>query len=627
MAISFNPRKSGSIRSAVARHLAALGIGFGLALAALALLLAPKVAAQQGGALSGKDIAEMFKPGVVQVETDWTANASVPQWSLPPASVQALEAVATREIKAGTISGSQTDILNAMITEMARNPLQYLVPTDQADPAVKNPLGVKATGSGFIITPDGYIVTNEHVVAQTDEVNELFVNTLMQQLTDTDVANLQKALNDIVLTEDEKKLYTQAMAAYYSKYAQLSVQPRAVSVQIGIAIPGLPTLAKGIVCDVRKEGQVTPGKDVAVLKIEQTNLPTVPVGDDTKMEVGDKVFVIGFPAVADQAGTSNPTGVEPTFTSGDISARKTMEGGWQALQTDADITNGNSGGPAFNEQGQVIGIATFGVPTATAAGINFLVPMSIADQYLNELNIKPQESQLSKQYIEALGDYHAGKCSTALKEFENIKELNPGFPFVQNYITQSSPGGGCVPVSTFPMTYVIVGGVVLLVVIIVAAFALMKKKPAPAMAGAGAGATAMQMPTGAGAPPQMQAGYPPAGMPGGAPVMGALPPRSYGSLQCTSGSAAGRRFEVTKSGLLIGRDSAKCQIVLTDDAVSKEHAWVVPVDEGVMLIDRGSTNGVFVNSVDSPKVSKVQLHHGDKIYIGKGTAVFTYLSS
>ena len=626
MATSANPRNGGSFRSGMKRRLAVLAIGLGLMIAAVVLLLTPKVSAQQGAALSGKDIAEMFKPGVVQVETDWTATATVPQWALPPASIQALEAVATREIKAGTISGSQTDILNAMITEMAKNPLQYLVPTDQADPAVKNPLGVKATGSGFIITPDGYIVTNEHVVAQTSEVTDLFVNTLLQQLTDSDVANLQKALNDIVLTDDEKKLYTQAMSAYYAQYAKLAIQPRSVSVQIGIAIPGLPTVAKGVVCDVRKDGEVSPGKDVAVLKIEQTNLPTVPVGDDTKMEVGDKVFVIGFPAVADEAGTSNPVGVEPTFTSGDISARKTMVGGWQALQTDADITNGNSGGPAFNEQGQVIGIATFGVPTATAAGINFLVPMSIADQYLNELNIKPQESDLSKQYIQALSDFHAGKCSTALKEFENIKELNPGFPFVQNYITQSSPNGGCVPTNVFPTTYVVVGGVVLLLVIIVAAFALMKKKPAPAMAGAGAGATNMQMPMGAGAPPQMQAGYPPAGMPGGAP-MGALPPRSYGSLQCISGSAAGRRFEVTKAGLLIGRDSAKCQVVLTDDSVSKEHAWVVPVDEGVMLIDRGSTNGVFVNSPDSPKVSKVQLHHGDKIYIGKGTAAFTYLSS
>jgi pSer/pThr/pTyr-binding forkhead associated (FHA) protein len=46
-----------------------------------------------------------------------------------------------------------------------------------------------------------------------------------------------------------------------------------------------------------------------------------------------------------------------------------------------------------------------------------------------------------------------------------------------------------------------------------------------------------------------------------------------------------------------------------------------------VLIDRGSTNGVFLNSIDTPKVSKVTLHHGDKIFIGKGAATFTYLSS
>jgi S1-C subfamily serine protease len=614
------------------RRFAALGIGLALTLAAAALLLAPKVTAQQGAVLSGKDIAEMYKPGVVQVETIWTANATVNQWALPAASVQALEDVATREAKAGTIGGDANAIFAAMILELSKNPLQYLVPTGQNDPDVKNPLGVKSQGSGFIITPDGYIVTNEHVVAETGEVTDLFVNTLLTQLLNADVSRMQASMNkgNLTFTDEEQKEYKLAMAAYYTKYATLDVQPRSVSVQIGIAIPGLPTIAKGVPADVRKDGEVTPGKDVAVLKIEQPNQPTVPVGDDTKLEVGDKVYVIGFPAAADEAGTSNPAGVEPTFTSGDISARKTMAGGWQALQTDADITQGNSGGPAFNEQGQVIGIATFGIPTSTAAGINFLVPMSIADQYLNELNIKPQESELSKQYIQALSDFHAGKCSTALKEFEQIKELNPGFPDVQNYIDQTAgDNAACKPVTTFPMMYVIIGGVAVILVIIVAVFALTKKKPAPAMAGAGA--ASMQMPMGAGAPPPMMAGAPPAGMPGGAmqggPPMGALPPRSYGSLQCTAGSAAGRRFEITKAGLLIGRDSAKCQVVLTDDAVSKEHAWIVPVDDGVMVIDRGSTNGVFVNSVDAPKVSKVKLQHGDKIYIGKGSAVFTYLSS
>jgi pSer/pThr/pTyr-binding forkhead associated (FHA) protein len=46
-----------------------------------------------------------------------------------------------------------------------------------------------------------------------------------------------------------------------------------------------------------------------------------------------------------------------------------------------------------------------------------------------------------------------------------------------------------------------------------------------------------------------------------------------------------------------------------------------------VVIDRGSTNGTFINSPNSPKVSKMKLQNGDKIFIGKGAAVFTYLTS
>ncbi|MGO9641448.1 MAG: trypsin-like peptidase domain-containing protein [Candidatus Acidiferrales bacterium] len=621
MGTSFNPRTGGGLRAAIARRFAALGIGLALTLAAAALLFAPKVKAQQSTALSGKDIAEMYKPGVVMVITVYKSTLSVPAWDLPAASATALHNFALQQAKAGIITGSEQDMLRAELQELQNNPLQYLVPTNQI--IQKQDMPEAFSGSGFIITPDGYIVTNAHVVSMADaDLKNLFATDLLKELIPNDVAALQKALN-VQLSDEEQTMFGKALLVYYVHNLVLTQPTTTVTAQIGIAIPGLPTISKSIICDVRKVGEITPGKDVAVLKIELKDLPTVPVGDDTKLETGDKVFVMGFPGGAELS--SNPVGVEPTLTSGEVSARKTMPGGWQAIQTDAAINHGNSGGPAFNEQGQVIGIATFGSDNAQA--INFLVPMNIADQYLNELNIKPQESDLSKKYIQALSDFHSGKCSTALKEFEEIKELNPGFPYVQDFISQSTSCKETTP--TFPMMYVIIGGVVLLLVIIIAAFALMKKKPAPAMAGAGA--ATMQMPMGAGAPPPMMAGAPPAGMPGGAmqggAPMGALPPRSYGSLQCTAGSAAGRRFEITKSGLLIGRDSAKCQVVLTDDAVSKEHAWIVPVDDGVMVIDRGSTNGVFVNSVDAPKVSKVKLQHGDKIYIGKGSAVFTYLSS
>ena len=95
-----------------------------------------------------------------------------------------------------------------------------------------------------------------------------------------------------------------------------------------------------------------------------------------------------------------------------------------------------------------------------------------------------------------------------------------------------------------------------------------------------------------------------------------------------SGSASGKRYKITKSGLLIGTDANRCQIVVSEDTVSREHAWIVPVDNRIVVIDRGSTNGTFINSVDSPRVSKVGLQNGDRVYLGKkGAVVLTYLSS
>jgi pSer/pThr/pTyr-binding forkhead associated (FHA) protein len=96
----------------------------------------------------------------------------------------------------------------------------------------------------------------------------------------------------------------------------------------------------------------------------------------------------------------------------------------------------------------------------------------------------------------------------------------------------------------------------------------------------------------------------------------------------TAGSLSGQKFKITKAGILVGTDPSKCQICVTEDAISHEHAWIVPVDNRVVVIDRGSTNGTYINSVDSPRVSKVGLQNGDRVYLGKkGTVVLTYFSS
>jgi serine protease Do len=165
----------------------------------------------------------------------------------------------------------------------------------------------RSLGSGFIISKDGYILTNNHVVEDADEVK---------------------------VTLSDEKTYD----------------------------------AKIIGTDDRT--------DLAILKIEvDHDLPIVPLGDSSKLEVGDWVIAIG-----------NPFGLERTVTAGIVSARGRVIGSGpydDFIQTDASINPGNSGGPLFNLQGEVVGINAAIV--AGGQGIGFAIPVNMAKDLLPQL--------------------------------------------------------------------------------------------------------------------------------------------------------------------------------------------------------------------------------------------------
>jgi serine protease Do len=119
--------------------------------------------------------------------------------------------------------------------------------------------------------------------------------------------------------------------------------------------------------------------DLALLKVEaKTPLPAASWGDSSKAKVGDWVLAIG-----------NPFGLGGTVTAGIISAtaRDIHSGPYDDyLQTDASINRGNSGGPMFNLQGEVIGINTaIYSPTGGSIGIGFAVPTALAEPIINQL--------------------------------------------------------------------------------------------------------------------------------------------------------------------------------------------------------------------------------------------------
>ncbi len=170
----------------------------------------------------------------------------------------------------------------------------------------------KATslGSGFVIDPAGYIVTNNHVIADADEIT--------------------------VILHDNTNLK-----------------------------------AKVIGRDTKT--------DIALLKVKADKpLTAVAWGDSDKARVGDWVLAIG-----------NPFGLGGSVTAGILSARQRdiNSGPYDDfLQTDAPINRGNSGGPMFNMDGQVIGINTaIYSPSGGSIGIGFAIPSALAEEVVSEL--------------------------------------------------------------------------------------------------------------------------------------------------------------------------------------------------------------------------------------------------
>ena len=174
--------------------------------------------------------------------------------------------------------------------------------------------GGSASGTGIVMTADGYIITNEHVVDGGESYT--------------------------VLLHDD------------SQYTATLVGADAVS-------------------------------DLAVLKIDASGLTAAEFGDSTTVEVGDTVVAIGDPLGIELRGT---------MTDGIISAinRDVTTNGrtLTLLQTNAQLNNGNSGGPLINIYGQVIGINTMKMGsyyTTSVEGIGFAIPISSAKPIIDEL--------------------------------------------------------------------------------------------------------------------------------------------------------------------------------------------------------------------------------------------------
>lgn len=403
------------------------------------LSLTPCAGHTQPQDVKASRLFELAKPATVLIEATCEVTASWPVWHWSGENVRLFHERASRRAENRGID----DMILARSEELLENFNDYLAPQDARRTETE---ASSAQGSGFVITPDGYVVTNAHVVVWTDEDLESVIEELNKKRVAASMEVLAKDEDFAGGSDEAMANVEEALQSWCSQHIKIDKKEVTALVAAGVAVPGVASEYKGSPAEIVAVGEPAPGKDVAILKVAGNNMQTLPLGDDKAINPGDRVYVVGYPAAA----TFHPylkqdVPHDPTLTAGVVSAKKAMPGDWEVMQTDADFTHGNSGGPALDSAGRVIGIATFGSLEPTASGqdvtavpgMNWLIPVSIAMEFLQRHNIKPQEGTVSKLYAQALDAFDAHHYRKALAIFQQINTISPAHPYVQSFISKS----------------------------------------------------------------------------------------------------------------------------------------------------------------------------------------------
>jgi len=432
--------------------------------------------------LSPVQIAERNKPGTVMILATFTGKVTAIQ---PYIDEDALGQLALQVRENLEAEGRFTTDLfwSTYIKSFSQHIEKYMA---RGNERVSKELNTTMVGSGFIITPDGYVITNAHVVDENDETTkQSFAEQAFQEIMDQDAKDLEKSMGR-KLTEDERKDLTSANSWYFSQTLEVGRIEKDFSVILGISGKDGKIKPLNIPAKLVTQGAAIPGKDVAILKLQKKHeYPTIRVGNDKEMRVGDQVYVLGYPAVATFHPLISEESIsEATLTRGLVSAKKNMKDGWEVLQTDASITHGNSGGPVMNEYGEVIGLATFGSIDQQRGqevqGMNFIVPTTIVREFIRKERLKPAMSDISLSFEEALDLFDEERYKKALEKFDEVKSMNASFPFIDKYIRDTEKyidkGMDREP-QDFTLYYYIGGGVLLLGLVLFLVFRRKKKQP------------------------------------------------------------------------------------------------------------------------------------------------------
>ena len=404
--------------------------------------------------------------------------------------------IQTDEVKG--VSDSSTDLTTVQLVDLIRPSIAsilyvYCLEINNLQPQLSGLLKpqysfcASGKGSGFIINEQGIIATNGHVAKiypeealatnllyegnknfSTDLIRGIYLSK-KQNPTQNQIEDFYKEVNlnpqylDRFLTEIFRLIGNKIISVSTSNekyYVNVGDEPVKIDYQkmnqgdyTNAIIPSSTTYNAKFLdfnypnkysYDAIVNKNYQRGADVALLQIENLSsdlFPALSIGNIENLREGSEIVVAGYPTLVEgeedpRASISYKTSTKPTITRGIISAIKEDLSGKTVLQTDASIDHGNSGGPAFNSIGEIIGIATFAVESKTG-NFNFLRESGELKELMSKNNIDNKLGDLTGLWREGLNSFRNRLFGQALKHFKKVETLSPSHPTVKEFIERS----------------------------------------------------------------------------------------------------------------------------------------------------------------------------------------------
>jgi serine protease Do len=272
--------------------------------------------------------------------------------------------------------------------------------------------------SGFAVSNDGYIVTAGHCVDPgVDGVGLSFFEEIAKRYVEAGVVK-----------QSDAPALVQNMVDNAEVEGKSAGDPavRKVFAQRGVAKSGL-TAGEAMAARVVSFRPVSDG-DVALLKVEKSNQPMVKLADSSDVSVGTDVLAIGYPASADAISDAT---FEPSNKDGKISNKRT-ENGLPFYETSAATTQGMSGGPVANLNGEIIGLISHG-PAGEKQAFNFLAASSLIAEGLGKSGVNNDLGKIDKDYRDGLDAYYAGRYTSAIEKFDAVLVAVPSHAQAQEF--------------------------------------------------------------------------------------------------------------------------------------------------------------------------------------------------